>query len=152
MRKYYKSNDPAGFWARVDSSHGPDSCWPWIHCLDKDGYGTLGKRSPSTKTHRVAWILTYGPIPPGKCVLHRCDNRSCCNPHHLFIGTQDENMMDMAKKERSASTKLTGEQVKIIRKQFAEGSISQHQLAKQYGLCTQTVWEIIHRHIWKHIS
>lgn len=81
-------------------------CWEWQLGKDRVGYGRLkvqlGSRSEFryTSAHRYAWELFRGPIPAGLNVLHRCDNRPCCNPAHLFLGTQKENIDDMHRKGR----------------------------------------------------
>ena len=83
-----------------------DGCWNWRLSKDRLGYGRLkvqmGARESFryTSAHRYAYELFVGPIPDGKHVLHRCDNRACCNPEHLFIGTHTDNMRDMHKKGR----------------------------------------------------
>jgi HNH endonuclease len=81
-------------------------CWNWKLHKDSIGYGrlkiSLGSRDKwrDTSAHRYAYELWIGPIPPGKSVLHKCDNRGCCNPEHLFLGTQQDNIRDMHAKGR----------------------------------------------------
>ena len=82
---------------------GPDDCWPWEGRTVGAGYGTIGigrRGEGSMLAHRLAWVLERGPIPKGLNVLHSCDNPPCCNPAHLFLGTQGDNMRDMAAKGR----------------------------------------------------
>ncbi len=97
------------FWKNVVKQ---ERCWVWIGTRDKHDYGCFSLkldgvrkngRSAWTmiKAHRYSWQIHFGLIPDGKNVLHRCDNPRCVNPHHLFIGTQDDNMKDMATKGRS---------------------------------------------------
>ena len=81
-------------------------CWLWAGRLNEHGYGTttVTHRTGvyrSWYAHRVAWLLHRGPIPKGLCVLHRCDNRACVNPDHLWLGTRRDNQRDMVKKGRS---------------------------------------------------
>jgi hypothetical protein len=99
------------FWEKVDK-RGPDECWEWTASRNPDGYGHLrvGSLRDGTrrmrKAPRVAYELTHGPIPPssasthGTCVLHSCDNPGCCNPRHLFLGSQYDNIADMQAKGR----------------------------------------------------
>lgn len=88
-------SEVCAFWAKVDR-RGPDECWEWTTGRERYGYGhsVLGTAS------RVAWELTNGPIPDGQRVLHSCDNPPCCNPRHLFLGTQLDNVRDMMAKGR----------------------------------------------------
>lgn len=87
------------FWQKVAKADG-DACWIWTAAKFPKGYGKVAveKSRKVDGAHRVAWELTYGSIPIGLSVLHKCDNRPCCRPDHLFIGTQLDNMRDMANK------------------------------------------------------
>ena len=90
------------FWAMVEKSDLPNACWLWTGHKTKDGYGKLYMQSFGYQiyTHRISYMLAYGSIPIGFHVLHRCDNPPCCNPSHLFLGTQQDNMRDREAKGR----------------------------------------------------
>lgn len=90
------------FWARVDK-RGPDECWPWVGPTDRVGYGAycfISHEGP-IPAHRIAYGLANGGIPDGLHVLHKCDNRPCCNPAHLYTGTHTDNMADMRMRGRA---------------------------------------------------
>lgn len=94
------------FWTKVDkngptirSELGP--CWVWTASTMPSGYGQFGMAYNVLAAHRVAWTLVNGPIPDGQFVLHRCDNRPCVNPSHLFLGSKRDNTQDMVRKGRS---------------------------------------------------
>ena len=88
------------FWAKVDKE-SPNGCWEWTAGLNGAGYGqfTMWPASP-VRAHRFSWELRHGPIPDGLCALHRCDNRPCVNPDHLFLGTRGDNIRDCFSKGR----------------------------------------------------
>jgi hypothetical protein len=91
------------FWPKVDRSGGPDACWTWNASKNNKGYGQIQATGNHRLiyAHRAAWELANGPIPAGMNVCHTCDHPACVNPAHLFLGTQQANMADMARKGRS---------------------------------------------------
>jgi hypothetical protein len=88
------------FWTKVDKN-GPDGCWLWIGAKHKRGYGACGAKAyGDCRAHRVAWRYLRGEIPDDKELCHRCDNKLCVNPDHIFLGTHHENMLDAKAKKR----------------------------------------------------
>ena len=90
------------FWSKVQPTEG---CWLWTGARSTEGYGYIGvgprRNHKDVLAHRLMWELTYGPIPNGLWVLHRCDTPSCVRPDHLFLGTHQDNMDDMKRKGRT---------------------------------------------------
>lgn len=91
------------FWRFVCKS---DACWEWTASIGSHGYGQLTYLQQKYTAHRLSWELHRGPIPDGLFVLHKCDNRRCVKPDHLFLGTQRENLEDMTRKGRRAVNNL----------------------------------------------
>lgn len=87
------------FWEKVRRG-GQGECWEWQAAILDTGYGSFSFNGKSGTAHRASWEIANGPIPDGLWVLHRCDNRKCVRPDHLFLGTQVDNMRDMAAKGR----------------------------------------------------
>lgn len=79
-----------------------DGCWEWSGCRTNGGYGRFGRsrRLGWILAHRMSWILAHGEIPPDMCVCHKCDNRICVKPDHLFLGTKQDNIKDCITKGR----------------------------------------------------
>lgn len=89
------------FWSKVRVIDDESSCWEWQRSKHRNGYGQFSEGQRHTLAHRVAYRLANGGDPPeGRCVLHRCDNRACCRPSHLFAGTKRDNTQDMIRKGR----------------------------------------------------
>lgn len=143
----------------VDRSAGPDACWPWTGGLSK-GYGKLTVGKVALAAHRVAYALTRGPVPSDVSVLHRCDNKKCCNPAHLFLGTQADNMIDMLLKGRERNghqpgrrpaAKLTAADVVDIRGAHEDGEFTLEQLSDQYAISVTQVRRIVRLEAWSDI-
>lgn len=119
------------FWSSVEM-RAPDECWPWLRFKNDKGYGitkvTINKRRYNSKTQRLAWLLTFGDIPDGLHVLHTCDNPPCCNPAHLFLGTNGDNMRDKVEKGRHKRRITTPSRLHL-----AEKFISSQGLDEQYA-------------------
>lgn len=134
-----------------------NNCWNWQLRIDDSGYGYATYRRSPMRTHRLSWIVFKGEIPKGKCVCHSCDNRKCCNPNHLFIGSNKENSEDMKEKGRqvkgskSPFSKLNENQVLEIRKLYETGNFTQLFLGEKFGVRQTKISEIVNRKTWKHI-
>lgn len=152
------------FWSYVDTSGGPDSCWEWQRGKTSRGYGAwkpYGTPGPSIPTHRMSWEITYGAIPEGMLVCHKCDNRPCCNPSHLFLGDHLANAKDRVQKGRSnvrdmrganhPRARLTEEKVCEIRVASAGGE-TLASIANRFAIAEQTAGHIVSRYRWKHVS
>lgn len=128
-------------------------CILWNGAVNKAGYGTLG----GPLAHRVAYELSYGQIPHGMCVLHRCDNPPCVNHEHLFLGTHRDNVDDKVAKnrqhkgEKMPQAKLTDSAVLEIRRLWESGSFTQQALANQFSVNRPAISKIVLRQRWKHI-
>lgn len=143
------------FWAQVSKSRG---CWEWQGCCNNTGYGSVSWGGKVYTAHRVAaWLsgLVESPSVPTSSrtpthVLHKCDNRKCCNPKHFFLGTFTDNMADAYKKKRKvqpkgeahANAKLTNAQAKMVRDSYANG-VTQVQLAAIYGVSQRAISLIV---------
>lgn len=132
------------FWEKV---HKTDGCWEWRGGIGKNGYGCkvrVGPRSEEVahRPHRLSWELHNGPIPPGLFVCHRCDNRACVNPDHLFLGTAADNNRDRAAKGRGAKVPI--ETARAIR----SDTISNRAAAQKYGVSTGYVSYVRSGRVW----
>lgn len=126
------------------------------------GYGQFsrGGRGTNVLSHRFAWELANGEIPDGLQVLHRCDNKLCCNVSHLWLGTQADNLADMDRKgrrkpasnygEASGMAKLSADDVIEMRKRYDKG-VTQTQLAADFGVSQSSVSAIVRRQTWPHV-
>jgi hypothetical protein len=138
---------------------GPNECWEWNAAKNHSGYGAFNTcRNNRVKVaHRVAWELSHGPIPEGLCVCHRCDNPSCVNPNHLFLGTKADNNADKVSKgrsnfgERNGRSRLLEAQASRILARRREG-VPSKQVAAEFGVCRETVDNIASGRNWQHLS
>lgn len=142
---------------RIEIIDGPldTPCWIWQGSRMSGGYGNLTFHSESMTAHRASWIVHKGPIPVNLNVLHKCDNRPCINPDHLFIGTQAENLQDMVNKGRDALRNkaiLTSEQVLVIKQLLIAGKHSQYEIGDMFGVSRSTILNIHLGHNWRHIA
>lgn len=148
------------------------SCWEWMGEITKDGYGRfcateMCKTYPYIRAHRAAYELFKGPIPDGLLVCHACDNPSCVNPHHLWVGTQAANIADASRKvrmnrprptgrppvlgEQHPLAKLTRKQADSIRVEYqpGRGGMNLARLAAKYGVAISLIHRIIKNQSWR---
>lgn len=162
---------PGRLWAKVDKrgpvSPGLGRCWVFTGGTDKAGYGQFWFEGRNDRAHRVAWVLTHGPIPEGEgyhgtCVLHRCDRPQCVRPTHLFLGTARDNTEDMDSKGRRVtgerrrgsdnhSARLTEVDVRAIRQAFSGRYGQVTELARQYGVTQPAMRAVVLGQTWKHV-
>lgn len=155
-------DSPDRFWERVDR-RGPDDCWEWQSYINDSGYGiTRGRKNKAFRAHVMAYEFTYGPVPGNMFVCHKCDNRACCNPAHLFVGTPADNVRDMVEKGRVARdtgrrgelhgmSKVTDEGVREMR-ELARDGLSYAELGRRYGISDVQVSRIVRRMCWNHLD
>lgn len=155
------------FWSRVNKD-APNGCWEYTAGRDKWGYGDLQyMATPSLRkhiqAHRYSWMLLRGD--PGKMdVLHKCNNPPCCNPDHLYLGTDLENARDRVNSGRYPhgvsqwSAKLSNAQVLQIRAEYrcersGNRAISSNaiELAARYGVSKGTIVAAAMKRRWKHV-
>lgn len=121
-----------------------DECWAWIGAAKGNGYGHTTYRGRNMPAHRKSFLIFKGDIPDGFDVCHRCDNRWCVNPAHLFLGTRSENMADAMRKGRTAGghrKRLTERQVQEVRRRLNCGEQSS-QIAEALNIHHGTVSQI----------
>ena len=140
------------FWAKVDV-RGPDECWEFSGTRERCGYGQIKVKGRMLMAHRVSWELICGEIPDGLKVCHSCDNRPCVNPHHLFLGTQSDNIGDAFNKGRINNVgvnhpraKFTEDQVLAIRSDLRTNT----EIAKEFDVSAATIWAIKTKANWRH--
>lgn len=159
------------FWAKVDKGAGAGTCWPWSGRRDPiTGYGSLNIKGHRWQASRVAYELTKGPLHANAC--HTCDNPPCCNPDHLFNGTQTDNIADavakrrmasgsshglhkhpekIAKGERHGGARLTEADVIFIREAAVRGD-RYDDLAERFHVSRPTISEIALGRKWTHVG
>ncbi len=157
---------PKRFMALVNKNgpipeHWPElgPCWEWLGKIANHGYGVTTECIPPYRqrtVHTVSYLLFIGEIPEGKCVLHKCDFRPCCNPKHLWTGTRPENSQDMKEKGRSRrgeghpNSRITEANVLIIRKLWpkSQGIMSMGEIGNMFGISQTQVSRIVNRKRW----
>lgn len=153
---HYTLTTRATFLERVDRSGGPDACHPWKGCIVPNGDGVVNFMKKRRYAHRVAFFFANGRWPD-PCRCHRCDNRPCCNPAHLFEGTCLDNSADKLSKDRHAKgerkgSKLTADIVRAIRAEAQAGLVKLQDIADRYGVYPSHISAVVLRRKWRHID
>lgn len=147
--------------SRIDV-RGEDDCWPWTGAIGTWGYGTFWLNGKNFNSSRAAYLLLVGPITDGSVVCHKCDNPPCCNPRHLWLGTQGDNVRDCSGKGRSRGlfsanchprhlAKLTPEKVLDARRRFQSGE-TQIAIGRALGVHSSVISRAVRGCTWGHIK
>lgn len=145
------------FWSLVDKTEDTSECWEWKSGKGKKDYPRIHLFIDGCRlAHRVSYFIHNGKIDADLKVLHKCDNVRCVNPHHLFQGTQYDNIQDMIEKGRKKTQKggknnnarLTLELVQSIREEHKAKIHTPHELAKKYNISYTHVYGILRNQYW----
>lgn len=143
--------------ARLASRSIPEpntGCWIWLAGMSDTGYGSLWFRGKTMGAHRASWLAHRGPIPGGMFVCHRCDNRWCINPDHLFLGTFDDNMADMKAKGRAARG-VRARSAKLSPASIAEAArlrglgLTYEAIGSRMGVCRHSISNALRGVTWR---
>ena len=132
-------------------------CWEWTGAKYWTGYGRIIADKVHYAAHRASYMLYVGDIPDGMVVCHKCDNPSCVNPEHLFIGTKADNSSDMVRKvrsargEKNAKAKLTEDQARQVLDLRKRG-MTLDALAKRFGVTKAAIRFLVIGRNWKHLQ
>lgn len=157
-KRYRNASVKQRLLARV-TVNNESKCWEFNGAKDSKGYGLLRINKTMFKAHRVSYEEFVGTIPEELFVLHKCDNRKCVNPDHLFLGTHADNMLDMVIKGRSYrhigskhhQAKLTESDIHFIRQSLLDGELCS-EIAKLYSVSRTTISSIKRGKTWNHVT
>lgn len=151
-----KKSPEERFWSKVDIKLD-EECWIWKGAKLRGGYGNIKINGKTIQAHRYSYMLFYDVDIAGYDVLHICDNPSCVNPVHLFLGDDVSNSKDRVAKNRQTKgedhphSKLTAEDVIRMRNTFSFGQLSMHEIAKLFEMSYAETNAILHRRTWRHV-
>jgi hypothetical protein len=146
-------------WAKIDK-RGPDECWPWTASLKPHGYAQIRDGGKTLLPHRLVCVQAHGPIPLGGQVMHSCDNRACCNPRHLSIGTASLNAIDCWNKGRGFKPPHPGHGRDCRFTKLTEAAVLKiflsplyhSEIARQMRTTVTNVCAIRNRETWGHLT
>lgn len=150
------------FWGYVTKG-SQDECWIWSGPLNGSGYAFLfvrfaGRKWTQWLAHRLSFAIANGSVPEGAQVNHKCDNKLCVSPSHLWLGSQKDNMMDALSKNHRAfgslngNSKLNDEKVRAMRSIYAKGGITLKQVGAQFGITAASACSIVNRQTWRRVE
>lgn len=174
-KNFFKKVNKDGIVPSLEKYGNIGKCWLFMTSRNKGGYGQVKLRGAVVKAHRVSWMIIHGQIYGKLQVLHKCDNPSCVNPDHLWLGTPKDNADDMYLKgrgnkargdrhpsraqpetrprgEEHGGAKLTEEKVREIRRLYAEGDITHKEIADKFGVSTKPISQVINLKTWRHVA
>lgn len=133
-------------------------CWEWSGMMNTNGYGRFSYKDNHSLAHRISFEMFVHEIPSGMMVCHKCDNRKCVNPMHLWIGTQSENLKDASRKgrmvypdttgDKNGNSKMTWDKVREIRRLYKSG-VKKYLIASSFGVSPSTIGNITNNQTWK---
>jgi len=142
----------------LDNVSITEDCWEWKRSTNADEYGQMWLNGTMCRTHRISWLIFHGDIPDDRHVLHKCDNRRCCNPAHLYLGTHSENMRDAIESGNKPpvygteqSHGLNADEVREIRR-LADQNWSYPEPAERFNVSAKTIGCVVRRETYTHID
>lgn len=143
------------FWEKVDIQSTGD-CWNWLGAKNSGNYGVININRKMVYAHRLSYELHFDKIPDRLVVGHKCDNPRCVNPQHLFLGTQQDNILDKIQKGRNGSplgekshlSKLKLEDVLVIKNLLSGKTYYDREIAEMFGVTTGCIQGIKQGHTW----
>lgn len=156
---YKRKSVEERFWSKVKNGK-PDECWEFQGGINSTGRGIFQYKGKAIHAHRMAYILTFGGIPKGRFICHKCDNGKCVNPAHLFLGDALINNRDCYAKgrhpilrgENDPKSKLNNEKVLKIIELYKTGCYSQYAIAKMFGVSRSAVLNVLRGITWSEIT
>ena len=144
--EWFQRTDQSRFWELAEKSEG---CWTWHGTLNGHGYGQFYMQHKRFPAHRASWLLSFGDIPEGLFVLHRCDNPLCVRPDHLFLGTHKDNMRDMQNKgRRGRPPRVVNQGMADEIRRLAGTGARRKDIAERFGISWRHVCAIIRGDYW----